>query len=116
MGSELRCCLPYSAHHIKSFFISAPIRADMSGVSMLIVLMCHSGALVLHITPKRKFKGIMSVTVEAVYSSHPVQSNTEAILGSETHEQLTSTAVGHHPFAGKLKAVVILFLVQHNNF
>jgi len=88
----------------------------MSGVSMLIVLMCHSGALVLHIAPNKTFKRIMSVTVEAVDLAHPIQSNAQAILGSEIPEQLTSTAVGHHPFAGKLKAVVLLFLVQHNNF
>ena len=25
MGSELQCCLPCSGHHVKSFFISAPI-------------------------------------------------------------------------------------------
>jgi hypothetical protein len=95
--------------------MSAPIRADMSGVSMLIMLMCHSGALVLHITPKEKFK-VLSVTVEAVDSAHPVQFNAQTILGSETPEQLTSTAVGHHTFAEKLKAVVLLFLVRHNNF
>jgi hypothetical protein len=58
----------------------------------------------------------MSVTVEAVDSAHPVQYNTQAILGPETPEQLTSTVVRHHPFAGKLKAVVLLFLVQHNHF
>ena len=69
---------------------------------MLIVLMCHSGSLVLHTTPKKIFRRIMSVTVEAV--------------GPETPEQLTSTVVRHHPFAGKLKAVVLIFLVQHNNF
>jgi hypothetical protein len=58
----------------------------------------------------------MSVTVEAVDSAHLVQFNAQAILGSETHEQLTSTTVGHHPFAAKLKAIVILLLVQHHNF
>jgi hypothetical protein len=88
----------------------------MSGVSMFILLMCHSSALVLHITPKKKFKGIMSATVAAVDLAHPIQSNAQAVLGSETPEQLTATAVGHHPFAGKLKAVVLLFLVQHKKF
>jgi hypothetical protein len=58
MDSELRCFLPSSAHHIKSFFISAHIRADVSGASMLIVLMCHSGALVLQITAKNNSKGL----------------------------------------------------------
>jgi hypothetical protein len=58
----------------------------------------------------------MTVTVEAMDLAHFVQSNAKAILGSETPEQLTSTAVGRHPFAGKLKAVVLLFLAQHKCF
>jgi hypothetical protein len=58
----------------------------------------------------------MSVTVEVVDSAHLVQSNAQPILGLETPKQLTSTAVGHHPFAEKLKAVFLLFLVQRNNF
>lgn len=54
----------------------------------------------------------MSVTVEVVDSAHPFQSNAQPILGTETPKQLTSTAVGHHPFAGKLKAVFLLFLIN----
>jgi hypothetical protein len=37
-------------------------------------------------------------------------------LGLETPEQLTSTAVGHHPLSWKLEAAVLIFLVQQNNF
>jgi hypothetical protein len=70
----------------------------MSNVSVLIVLMCQSSARVLQITQRKKFKG-MSVTVEAVDLAHPVQSNAQEILGLETPEQLTSTAVGHHPLS-----------------
>jgi len=58
----------------------------------------------------------MSVTVEVLDSEHPVQSNAQTILGTKIPKQLTSTAVGHHPFAGKQKAVFLLFLVQRNNF
>jgi hypothetical protein len=40
----------------------------------------------------------MSVTVEAVDLAYPVRSNVQESLGSETPEQLTFTAVGHHPY------------------
>jgi hypothetical protein len=74
--------------------------------------MCHSSALVLHITPKKEIQRIMSVMVEAVDLARPAKSNVQEIFDLETPGQLTSTAVGHCLFARTLKTAVLPLTVQ----